>query len=302
MSRHDDMSVFVSVVDCGGFSRAADQLRVTPSAVSRIIGRLEHRLGARLLNRTTRHVGPTEEGRAYYARCQTILANIDEAERAVSGAHEAVRGTLRINASVPFATHQLVPLIPAFTKRHPAVSIDLTVSDRLVDLHEEGIDIAIRTGGEADPRYAVRTLAQSRRVVCAAPAYLEAHGTPKTPSDLTNHQCLTFNIREGLNTWPFRVNGKDVSIAASGAVSANNGDTLLQLACAGAGLMRVAEFMAAADIAAGRLVPLLDSFHPGDEQTIYALYIERGTPTARVRCFLDFLEEAFAPVPPWERR
>lgn len=300
-TRPDEMAVYVAVVEAGGFTRAAARLRLTPSAVSRIIARLEERLGARLLNRTTRHVGTTEEGRAYFERCRLILADIEEADSAVAGAGTVVRGSLRVNVSVPFATHQLVPLIPAFLDRHPEIALELTLADRLVDQHEEAIDVAIRVGRAPATRTPTRIFARSRRVVCAAPAYLARKGTPDTPDDLAHHNCLNFTIDERLNAWPFRRDGEEETIAVRGNCAADNGETLLQLTRAGVGFMRVAEFIASADIAAGRLVPVLEDFHPGDEQLVYALALERTMTSARVRAFLDFLDENFLPVPPWQR-
>ena len=260
MDKTAQMTAFVRTVTEGSFSAAARSLGLTPSAVSKHVARLEERLGARLLSRSTRHLGLTEEGRAFHERCANILGEIEEAEQAVSDLHAAPRGTLRINATVAFVNHQVIPLIPEFRERYPEVRFDLVLTDHGLDLIEEGVDVAIRFGEPPEGSFIARKLADSRRVVCATPGYLARHGTPRVPGDLAEHNCLTLSTRPDFNVW---------------------------------------EFGEGADIRAGRLVPLLTE-HLHETSSIYAVYPHRRHLSPKVRTFVDFLTGKFRPVPPWE--
>jgi DNA-binding transcriptional LysR family regulator len=295
MERSGEMEVFARVVQEGGFSAAARTLDLTPSAVSKLIARLEVRLGARLLTRTTRALTLTEEGRAYYQAALAIVHELDEAE--LAAASGVVRGRLTINASLPFGTMFVAPLVPDFLSRHPDIVIDLSLTDDVVDLVAQRVDIAIRVGPLADSALMARKLGQSRLTICAAPAYLQRHGTPRVPADLADHECLTFNFRRSRAVWPFLIEGRSVDQGVSGNLQVNNGETMRQLALAGAGIARLGRFHVADHIAAGRLIPLLEEHDRGDLELIHAVYVGGGQVPRRVRAFIDYLAEVLAGEP-----
>lgn len=300
MDRPGEMSVFVRVVEDGGFSAAARTLGLTPSAVSKLISRLENRLGVRLMHRTTRAFSLTHEGVAFYQRSARILSDIEEAENAISRLHEAPRGTLKVNAAVAFATYQVVPLLPEFFARYPDVHLQLTVTDRVIDLVEEGVDVAIRIGAKADSSLIARKLADDRRIICAAPDYLSRHGTPLLPTDLARHNCLTWiGNQSGLNDWPFEGPEGLYTLPVDGRCEVNSGETLYELIRAGVGIGRIAEFRVGHDIRVGGLVPLLSEHHLTDLLPIYAVYPHRRHLLPKVRAFVDFLVAKFMPLPPW---
>lgn len=301
MDRQGEMAVFVKAVESGSFSAAARALGLTPSAISKLITRLEDRLGARLLNRTTRRLGLTEEGEAFYQRARPILAEIEAAEGAVSQLRAAPRGQLKINAAASFAQNWVVPLIPEFMDRYPEVSIDLTLSDSIVDLVEEGVDVAIRIAELADSSLIARRLAPGHRAICASPEYLARHGAPETPDDLARHNCLTLSLPSSLNEWEFDGPNGRRRVRITGTFRANNAIALHRAALAGLGLMRGSRFLVGADIKAGRLVPVLSQFACPGESAIYAVYPHSRHLSPKVRAFVDFLVERFTPVPPWDR-
>lgn len=290
VNRSGEMEVFARVVELGGFSAAARAFRMSPSAVSKLVARLEARLGVRLINRSTRKLQLTPEGTAYYDRSIRILDDINTAEReAAVGA--TPRGRVRVNTSVPFGLHWLLPLLPGFLKLHPGVSVDVALTDTVVDLMEERADVAIRVGPLRESRLLARKLGESRMVVVAAPAYLKQHGTPQTPSDLTKHNMLGFCFSKQIDGWPFRdVKGGIVSVPPVGNALVSDGEAMQRLTAAGAGLSRLARFHVDADIKAGRLVPVLEDFNPGDLEPIHAVFVGHGGQLpARVRAFLDYL-------------
>jgi DNA-binding transcriptional LysR family regulator len=294
MERSGEMEVFVRVVQEAGFSAAARSLDLTPSAVSKLIGRLERRLGARLLSRTTRALTLTAEGEAYFRAASRILQDLNEADQAMAGG--TLRGRLHVNTTIPFGTMYVAPSVPLFVRRHPEILIDLSFTDAIVDLVAERADVAIRIGNLPDSSLIARKLGQSRRMVCAAPCYLAAHGRPATPGDLARHECLTFNFRRGIQAWPFRVNGKTVEQPVGGRTTVNNGETMRHLTLAGAGIARLGLFHVCDDIKAGRLVPLLEKFNPGDLELIHAVHVGGGPVSHRVRAFIDFMAERLAKV------
>lgn len=292
VNRSGEMEVFARVVELGGFSAAARAFRMTPSAVSKLVARLETRLGVRLINRSTRKLQLTPEGTAYYDRSIRILDDINTAEReAAIGA--TPRGRVRVNTSVPFGLHWLLPLLPGFLKLHPGVSVDVALTDTVVDLMEERADIAIRVGPLRESRLLARKLGESRMVVVAAPAYLAEHGTPRTPADLAKHNMLGFCFSKQIDGWPFRdSSGSSVSVPPVGNALVSDGEAMQRLTAAGAGLSRLARFHVDADIKAGRLVPVLEDFNPGDLEPIHAVFVGHGGQLpARVRAFLDYLVE-----------
>lgn len=286
--RPDEMAVFARVVEEGSFSAAGRALGLTPSAVSKLVSRIEARLGVRLLARSTRAIALTAEGEAYHRGCLRILADIEETEGALaSGA--TPRGRVRVNASVAVGGRLVVPLLPEFLARHPAVEIDITLTDTVVDLFSERVDVAIRAGPITDSALLGRKLMESRRVVVASPAYLERHGSLCAPRDLKDHDCLGFNFRRVENDWPFELDGGGLRIPVTGSVVAGDGETLRSLALAGIGLARLAEYHIASDLAVGRLVPILEAFNPGDRETVHALFPSGDLMPSRLRAFVDFL-------------
>ncbi len=290
INRSGEMEVFARVVDLGGFSAAARDFRMTPSAVSKLVARLEARLGVRLINRSTRKLQLTPEGIAYYDRVVRILDDINTAEReAAIGA--IPRGRLRVNTSVPFGLHRLLPLLPAFLARHPEVSVDVSLTDTVVDLMEERADIAIRVGPLRESRLLARKLGESRMVVVAAPSYLKQRGTPRTPQDLLQHNMLGFCFVKQVEGWPFLdLQGRTISIPPTGNSLVSDGEAMQRLAVAGLGLARLTRFHVDPDIDAGKLVPVLEDYNPGDLEAIHAVFVGHGGQLpARVRAFLDFL-------------
>jgi DNA-binding transcriptional LysR family regulator len=292
VNRSGEMEVFVRAVELGGFSSAARALRMTPSAVSKLVARLEKRLGARLINRSTRKLLLTAEGEAFLERAHRVLADLDEAERAVA-AGAAPRGLVRINCNVPFGLHRLLPLIPRFTSAHPDVRLDIVLTDQVIDLMDERADIAIRVGPMRPSQLIVRKLGQSRMAVVAAPDYLARRGVPQTPDDLDAHNCIAFNFARHVDEWPFVVDGAQVSLPARGDVVAGDGEISRRLALAGQGVTRLTRFHIGADIKAGRLVPVLEAYNPGDVEEVNVVYVGHGGRLpARVRALIDFLVEA----------
>lgn len=293
INRSGEIEVFVRVVEEGSFSSAARALRMTPSAVSKLIARLEARLGARLVSRSTRKLQLTPEGTAFYESGLRILADMAAAEQeAAAGA--SPRGRLRVNSYVPFGVHRLIPLLPRFLERYPEISVDLVLTDSVIDLMAERADVAIRAGPLSESRLVARKLGQSPVVVVAAPSYLEAHGTPLTPADLDGHNRMGFGFVRHLDGWPFLdADGRAIMVPITGNTLVSDGEAMRLMALAGAGIARLARWHVAADIAAGRLVSLLEAFNPGDEEPTHAVYVGQGRHLpARVRAFLDFLGES----------
>jgi len=291
VNRSGEMEVFVRAVELGGFSPAARALRMTPSAVSKLVARLERRLGARLINRSTRKLLLTAEGQAFLERAHLVLADLDEAERAVT-AGAVPRGLVRVNCNVPFGLHRLLPLVPRFTAAHPEVRLDIALTDRVIDLMDERADVAIRVGSMRPSQLIARKLGQSRMALVAAPTYLARRGVPQTPCDLDSHNCIAFNFARHVDEWSFVVNGTHVSLPARGDVVAGDGEISRRLALAGQGVTRLSLFHIRQDIKAGRLVPVLETYNPGDVEEVNVVYVGHGGRLpARVRALIDFLAE-----------
>ncbi|RKP51891.1 LysR family transcriptional regulator [Pararobbsia silviterrae] len=295
-SRSGEMRVFTRVVESGSFSAAGKAMRLTPSAVSKVISRLEERLGVLLFQRSTRHLAVTAEGRLFYDSCVRILDDIDEAEQGISDDTSTPHGALRINVSIPMGTHYIVPLIPTFTARYPGIRVDLSLTDAVVDLQRENVDVAVRTGPLSDASFRARKLGSTGRAVVAAPSYLDAHGVPQTPEDLVKHRCFNFNFRRSMDEWPFRIDGRTFHFPVRGDVLTNNGATMRQLTLAGLGISRLGLFHIKDDLASGRLVELLPAFNPGDIEDIHVIFSSQRHMTARVRVFIDFLVEMLEPA------
>jgi DNA-binding transcriptional LysR family regulator len=291
VNRSGELDVFVRVIELGGFSAAARACGMTPSAVSKLVARLERRLGTRLVNRSTRQLQLTPEGCAYYERGVRILADLDDAERCAS-ANSAPRGRLRVNANVPFGHHFLLPMAPAFLQLHPEVSLDIVLTDEVVDILEQRTDVAVRAGPLQSSSLVARKLGDTRMVIVAAPAYLQRHGAPSTPEQLRQHNLLGLNYVRAAGGWPLRHQGTDSLVVPDGNAQASDGEALRRLALAGLGLARLAAFQAREDIAAGRLVPVLEDCNPGDTEAVHAVFMgQGGYLPLRVRAFLDFLVE-----------
>jgi len=294
-----DMAAFVEVIRQGGFSAAARALGRTPSAVSKQIARLEERLGVRLLYRSTRRLRMTEEGEAYYRRAVAILSDIEEAEAAVTQSRVSPRGVLRVTNSIAFGRNQIVPMLPEFLGAYPDLKLQLSLSDNLVDLVEEGYDVAVRMAELTDSSLVARRLATDHRVVCASPAYIEKFGAPRTPDDLRNHNCLVYFDRRLRNEWELSIDGKLRRFPVNGRFEANSGIAVHEAALSGLGIAYLATFLVAPDVKAGRLVTLLDDYITGGTP-IYAVYPHRRHLSPKVRVFIDFLIGKFTPTPPWE--
>lgn len=295
-SRSGEMLVFTKVVELGTFSAAGKMLDLTPSAVSKLINRIEQRLAVLLFRRSTRALVLTSEGKNYYDNCVRILDDIEEAEQGLAQGTAAPRGILRVNVSLPFGNHQLLPILPEFAQRYPDITLDLSLTDALVDLQRERIDVAIRMGPLADASFRSRALGLSRRAVVAAPQYLALHGLPRHPRELAEHRCFNFNFRRSLDEWPFKVEGQVVHLPVRGGILTNNGETMRQLTLDGMGISRLGMFHVARDLEAGRLVELLPEYNPGDTEQIHAIFGKQRYMPPRVRVFIDFLVERLGPA------
>jgi DNA-binding transcriptional LysR family regulator len=297
MSIPTDMTAFVRAVELGGFSTAARDLGLTPSAISKLVTRLEDRLGVRLLNRTTRRLALTPEGEAYFHRSQRILADIREAEEEVARFRAHPKGLLRINVGTAFGMHQLAPALPGFLARHPEVQVDLTVTDRVVDLIEEGADLGIRLGALADSSLVARRICDVERVVCASPEYLRRNGVPKKPQDLLGHNCLSVAYAPNLRRWPFETREGVRHVEVAGNVASSSADAILQLALLGVGVIRLSDVIVGEPIRAGRLVPLLESVHHREPLPLHAVYPQGRHRSPRVAAMIDYLVERFSSAP-----
>ena len=289
MDRFQALTAFVRVVETGSFARAAQRLDVSVSAVSRQVAELESHLGARLLNRTTRRLSMTESGQAFYERCVQLLADLEEAEAAVSAATLDPRGTLRLTTGTTFGARYVAPVIAAYQARHPRVRFDIDLSDRIVDVVEEGFDLAVRIGDVRSQALIARRIGTTTLVCTAAPSYLERHPWPRVPADLAGHACLTYAYAPDRNVWRFRdASGAAHVVSVTGPVHANHGETITALSLAGAGVHFEPDIVVAPYVRTGALVELLQGFE-GPSLPIHAVYPSRRHLSAKVRSFIDFL-------------
>ncbi len=301
MDRFEDLRVFVRVVEAGSISGAAERLHIAMSAVSRRIAELEGRLGVQLLRRTTRQLNLTETGWGFYERAVRILADLEEAEAAVTQAHTVLHGRLRVALPLTFSLRHLNPLILEFMRLHPGINFDLDFNERQVDLLQEGFDLAIRIAKLEDSSLIARRLAGVRMVVCASPGFLTAHGEPTHPRALAELPCLTYaNLREP-DVWTyFDTNGRPATVRVRVRLSADNGEFLNDACVAGEGIVLMPTFIAHRDIEAGRLKPVLTRFG-WPSYDAYAMYPRTRHLSRRVRAFVDFLAERLAGEPEWDR-
>jgi DNA-binding transcriptional LysR family regulator len=287
------MEAFVRVVEAGSFVGAAERLQISTSSLSRLIAELEQHLGTRLLNRTTRRLSLTESGQAYYERCVPLLAELAEAEALAGQSAAQARGTIRLTCSYNMAEQQVGPAIAAFAERHPAVRFELVVSDRIVDLVEEGFDLAIRVGQVGSERLVARRLGSMQLVLCASPRYLERHGEPVHPRDLTAHNALTYAYSASPRLWRLAgPTGEVHEVRVDGTLHANSGDALRAAAVAGLGVINEPEFLLHHSLRAGELVRLLPGWR-SDSGEIWAVYPSRRHLSLKVRLFVDHVAASF---------
>ncbi|MGO4327370.1 LysR family transcriptional regulator [Cupriavidus sp. 2TAF22] len=293
MGQPSELAFFAGLVKAGSLSAAAREQDVTPAAVSKRLAQLESRLGVRLLNRTTRRIGLTAEGEVYLEHARRLLAEIEDLDQLISSSHVSPRGTLRVNAPLGFGRTYIAPAISAFVKQHRQMEVQLHLTDRPMNLGDEGFDVGIRFGEIPDTRLMARKIADNRRLVCAAPSYLKAHGIPATPQDLSQHQCIVLRQNESAyGIWRFTRGKKTESVKVRGALSSNDGEVTLTWGLDGQGILQRAEWDLAKYLRSGRLVLLLEDYAlpPAD---IFAVFPERLNLSAKVRAFLDFLVAHF---------
>jgi len=292
-----DMRAFVRVVERRGFTAAAKDLGLTPSAVSKLMTRLEDRLGVRLLHRTTRRIALTAEGEIYHLRARDVLAAIDDAEAEVSQAGRRPRGKLRVSCVTAFAFHQLTPALPAFLARYPDVDLELAITDRVVDLLAENADVGIRSGSIDDGSLVARKIAEIRRGLYASPEYLARRGVPRASDDLGAHDCIVLSHIPSSHRWPFREKGKNRTVHIHSRVVVDSGEAALRIAIAGGGIARLADLIVRDAVAAGGLVPVLAATHMVEPVPLSAVYPQGRHRMPKVRAFLDFLVERFSHAP-----
>jgi DNA-binding transcriptional LysR family regulator len=302
MSRFDDLSLFLRILDLGSISEAARSLDLSAAVASQRLQRLERDLGVRLLHRTTRQLRPTPEGRSLADQGREA---VEELDALMSGLHRSTRevsGTLRVTLPPTFGRLYVSPLLPGFLSRHPRLRLDLDLSDQSRDIVGSGYDLAIRVGSLADSSLVARRLATNRRVLCASPTYLQRHGTPHDPEELTRHECLLLTGSAGEpGIWHFRdADGGSVSVKVSGRIRSSQGELLRDAAVAGLGIVQHSIWHVCDDLRTGRLIQILPG-HALPETAIHAVMPHRRLVPPRVRAFIDFLVEQWDPVPPWER-
>ena len=295
-----EMTVFAKVVAAGSLSAAARELGASPALVSRRLAALESRLGVRLVNRTTRTLNLTVEGSRYYEACTRVLADIQEADAEVAAGRVEPRGALKVALPASFGHQHVAPLVPKFAERYPKVELALSLSDRSVNVMDEGFDVAVCIADLRDSSLAARRLAPNRRVVCASPAYLAAHGTPRTPEDLAKHNCLV--VSDFTANWQYKTrDGRSTSVRVQGRYACDNWEVLRQWALAGLGIALKSTWDVYHQLEDGTLVAILPDYAFHSDVAIYAVYPHRRFLPAKTRVFIDFLAESFGPDPYWDR-
>ena len=299
MDMIDGMRSFAAVVDCGSFTRAADRLGISKKLVSKYVAQLEDRLGSRLLHRTTRSLSLTETGQLYHARCVQLLDDLDELEDSIQARTTQPKGRLFVTAPAALGESRLMDMAADFCSLHPQVDLDLSLTDRYVNLVEEGIDLALRIGRLEDSSLIARRLAPVNMVLCASPGYLERHGTPDHPRALADHDCIIdTNLRSGTR-WPFREDGKSTHVNVSGRLTVNSPRAALNFARCDGGIALCPRYIAAPELRDGSLVTLLDAFQE-NQLTLNAVYNNARHLAPKVRAFVDYLARAFRDRPDWE--
>jgi DNA-binding transcriptional LysR family regulator len=293
MDKLSSLRAFVKVVEASSFSEAGRRLRLSRSVVSKYVAELEQDLGVQLLSRTTRRVTPTENGQAYFERALAILADLDAADHAVSQSHATPRGLLRINAPMSFGTMQLGPALVGFMKQYPELQIQLALSDEHVDPVQDGLDVTLRIAELESSSLIARRLMPIERVVCASPGYLKQHGVPEHPTDLRNHDCLTYGYLSTGNQWKLTGKDGDHWVNPRWTLCANNAEVLRDAAVAGRGIALLPVFIAAAALRDGNLQPILADYH-APPLSLYAIYPPTRHLAVKVRLFIDYLVETFS--------
>ncbi len=289
------MRIFTRVVETGSFSAAGRFFGLAPSSVSRQIGELEDTLGVRLLHRTTRKLSLTEAGETYYERSRDIVRAVDEANLAVTEKRAGPSGVLRVTVPASVSRLHVAPAVAAFQGQYPAVRVAMSVTDRMVDIVGEGLDVAIRVGQLDDSSLIARKVGEGRRLICAGPSYLKRAGRPKQPDDLSDHACLTFRTHPGTNLWRFGKGKAAIEVRATGPFFSDDGEALVAAACAGLGLVLVPEWLVGGEISRGRLVEVLADYPPDPASTpLYAVYPPGPYIAPKVRAFVDFLAGRFS--------
>jgi DNA-binding transcriptional LysR family regulator len=297
MDRFQEMASFVAVVDAGSFTGAADASGLSKAAVSRHLNDLEQRLGVRLLHRTTRRLSLTAEGQAFYARCRELLASVEEAESEITSQSGSPSGLLRVNAPLTFGVLHLAPLWGQFADMYPRVALDVTLGDRVVDLVDEGYDLAIRITAMTNPMLVSRRLASTRMVLCASPTYVEKHGAPTHPGDLASHRAVSYTYWTSRDEWEFTGPSGPVSVHVNACIHTNNGDTCRLAALEHQGIILQPTFIVGEDLKRGTLIELMPQYR-SIELGIHAVYPTRKFLPLKVRRLIDFLADAFRD-PPW---
>ena len=297
------MAIFARVAEAKNFSEAARRLGLSKSVVSKQVARLERSLGARLINRTTRRLSLTEAGTAFYEHCARLVAEAEAAELAVTRLSVTPRGVLRASSPAAFGHLHLAPAIPEFLHRFPEMAVELVMNDRMVDLAEEGFDIAIRLTEEPAPNLVARKIAPVRWVVCATPDYLRRHGKPKAPAELVKHNCLYYSYQGSGDLWRFSGPRGDVSVSVSGNFRVNNSEAVREAALGHLGIALLPTFAAGQELQAGRLVPLLTDYGPlgAIGKNVYCVYLSNRQVSPKLRAFVDFFADRFGPEPYWDR-
>lgn len=291
MDKFLEMKTFAAVVDGGSFVQAASALAMSKPAVSRHMAALEQRLGVRLLQRTTRKLSLTEEGRLFYGRCKTVLADVEVAEEEITAKSIAVKGLIKVNVPVSFGLLVLAPLWPDFMTQYPDVELDITLADRMVDLVEEGYDLAVRIARLPNSSLVSRKLASTKMVLCASPGYLKKHGKPKHPCDLTEHPVLAYSLLATGDQWNFEGPEGQISVTVKPVMRTNSGDTCIAAARKGKGVILQPSFMVNTDLHSGALVELMPTYR-SIEFDIFAVYPTRHYVAPKVRALIDFLSKA----------
>jgi DNA-binding transcriptional LysR family regulator len=301
MQNLTDIAIFVKVVELSSFTAAAEALEMSQPVVSKAVTRLEEKLGARLLNRTTRRLSLTEAGSELYGRSVRALAEIENAELEVARFQTEPRGLLRVSAPMSFSILHLGPALQGFLTRFPGVTLELSLDDRQVDLVEEGFDVAVRIGRLQDSNLIARKIAPCRQVLCASPAYLAQRGEPERPEDLLEHSCILYSLLSAPREWRLEgPEGELHTVPINGSIQSNNGLVNRAAALAGGGIVLLPTFYLGEQLRSGTLKPVLCKFKP-QELAVYAVYPERRNLMPKVRAFVDFLATTFGPQPPWEQ-
>ena len=300
MDRFEEIHTFIRVVDNGSLSAAADNLNLAKSAVSRRLSDLESRLGVQLLQRTTRRINLTDAGQRFYQRCSQILADLEDSEQEASTEQSQLSGTVRIAAPLSFGIQHLSPLLDQFLIQHPELNLDLKLTDRVINLMQEGADLGIRIGQLKDSSFQARKLSSCQQLICASPAYLEQSGTPETMEDLLHHQGLVYSNVPEQQLWSYQhQDGRSGSVRVPSRLRADNGDVLLRAAIDGLGILPTVSFIAYQAIKQGLLVPILQEYHRED-LGIYAIYPAQRHLPLRIRTLIDFMVAEYGSQPYWD--